>query len=111
MGWSVPRRRPVPRVTIYGFVDHPPRIATRTNYVVLGTWITPVHRHPPLQSAHDPSTLDHLSDGRVLLGAGLGTERNYTTFGEEWDPECIPAILRRLLGNHETVNDGSTMQP
>jgi hypothetical protein len=64
-------------------------ISTRTKSVVLGTWISPVCRRPPWQLAHDLATLDRLSDGRVLLGAGLGTEGNYTTFGEEWDPVRI----------------------
>ncbi len=64
-------------------------IATRTSDVALGTWITPVPRRPPWQLAHDLATLDHLSNGRVILGAGLGTEGNYTTFGEEWDPSRI----------------------
>jgi hypothetical protein len=61
-------------------------IATRTSDVVLGTWVTPVCRRLPWQLAHDLATLDHLSDGRALLGAGLGAAGNYTTFGEEWDP-------------------------
>lgn len=64
-------------------------IATRTNTVVLGTWITPVCRRPPWQLAHDLSTLDQLSDGRVMLGAGLGSKGNYTTFGEEGDLQQI----------------------
>lgn len=64
-------------------------IATRTSEVVLGTWVTPVCRRPPWQLAHDLATLDHLSNGRVLLGAGLGAEGNYTTFGEEWNPKRI----------------------
>ena len=64
-------------------------IATRTSTVVLGTWITPVPRRPPWQLAHELATLDHISEGRVMLGAGLGTEGNYTTFGEDWDPTRI----------------------
>ena len=64
-------------------------IATRTNDVVLGTWISPVPRRHPWQLAHDLATLDNLSDGRVLLGAGLGSAGNYTTFGEQWDPGRI----------------------
>lgn len=64
-------------------------IATRTDSVTLGTWITPVARRHPWQLANDLATLDHLSDGRVLLGAGLGTEGNYTTFGEKWEPKRI----------------------
>lgn len=61
-------------------------IATQTTDVTLGTWITPVCRRQPWQVAHDLATLDQLSDGRVMLGAGLGVEGNYTTFGDEWDP-------------------------
>ena len=64
-------------------------VATRTSEVVLGTWVTPVCRRPPWQLASDLATLDHLSDGRVMLGAGLGSEGNYTTFGEEWNPRRI----------------------
>lgn len=67
-------------------------IAARTESVTLGTWITPVPRRLPWQLAHDLATLDHLSGGRVMLGAGLGVEENYTTFGESWDP---PHIGRR----------------
>lgn len=64
-------------------------VAVRTSHVVLGSWITPVPRRHPWQLAHDLATLDHLSNGRVLLGAGLGTEGNYTTFGDEWQPKRI----------------------
>ena len=64
-------------------------IATRTSDIALGSWVTPVCRRPPWQLAHDLATLDHLSDGRVILGAGLGSAGNYTTFGEEWDPERL----------------------
>lgn len=64
-------------------------IATRTDAVALGTWVTPVCRRLPWQLAHDLATIDCLSDGRVILGAGLGAEGNYTTFGEDWDPRRI----------------------
>ena len=72
-------------------------VATRTSDVVLGTWITPVCRRPPWQLAHDLATLDHLSNGRVLLGAGLGTEGNYTTFGAEWNPKRIARRYEEAL--------------
>lgn len=61
-------------------------IATETSTITLGSWITPVCRRKPWQIAQDLATLDHLSDGRVLLGAGLGVEENYTMFGEPWKP-------------------------
>ncbi|WP_435364669.1 LLM class flavin-dependent oxidoreductase [Haloarchaeobius sp. DYHT-AS-18] len=88
-------------------------IATRTSDIVLGTWVTPVCRRLPWQLAHDLATLDHLSDGRVLLGAGLGAEGNYTTFGEEWDPKRLARrydealeIIDRLWTGDSVSYDG-----
>lgn len=72
-------------------------IASRTDRVRLGTWITPVPRRQPWQLARDLATLDHLSDGRVMLGAGLGTEADYTTFGEAWEPARIAARYDEVL--------------
>lgn len=60
-------------------------IATRTERLELGTWITPVPRRQPWQLARNLATLDHLSDGRVILGAGLGTEPDFTRFGRTFD--------------------------
>lgn len=64
-------------------------IATRTDTITLGTWVTPVPRRQPWQLAQDLVTLDHLSAGRVLFGAGLGNEQNYTTYGREWQPKQL----------------------
>lgn len=61
-------------------------IATRTDTITLGTWITPVPRRQPWQLARDLATLDRLSDGRVILGAGLGTDLDYDRFGRSYDP-------------------------
>lgn len=60
-------------------------IATRTDQITLASWITPVPRRHPWQLARNLATLDQLSDGRVLLGAGLGTTPDFTTFGLEAD--------------------------
>ncbi|MEF8813465.1 MAG: LLM class flavin-dependent oxidoreductase [Halovenus sp.] len=57
-------------------------IATRTDDVTPGTWVTTLPRRQPWQVARNLATLDHLSNGRVPLGAGLGAEPLYTTFGE-----------------------------
>lgn len=64
-------------------------IAARTEEITLGSWVTPVPRRQPWQLARDLATLDRLSDGRVLLGAGLGRAFDYTTFGEAWEPRRI----------------------
>lgn len=100
-------------------------IASRTERIQLGTWVTPVPRRHPWQLARDLSTLDHLSDGRVTLGAGLGTEADYTTFGEPWEPiriagrydealEVISGLWRgepfSYDGEHFTIDDAE-LQP
>lgn len=64
-------------------------IATRTERIILGTWIVPVARRQPWQLARDVATLDRLSHGRVVLGVGLGRRPEYDLFGEEWDPARV----------------------
>lgn len=54
-------------------------IASRTDRIKLGTWITPIPRRQPWQLAHQLATLDRLSNGRVILGGGLGTPSEHTT--------------------------------
>lgn len=66
-------------------------IATQTETIRMGTWVSAVPRRPPWQMAQDLATIDHLSDGRVIFGAGLGNKENYTHYGREWKP--------RELGN------------
>lgn len=64
-------------------------IATRTDHITLGTWITPVPRRQPWQLANNLATLDHLSNGRVMLGAGLGTRPDFTRFGRAYDQQRL----------------------
>lgn len=64
-------------------------IATRTDSIRLGTWISPVPRRQPWQLARNLATLDHLSDGRVILGAGMGTGPDFTRFGREYDQRTL----------------------
>lgn len=61
-------------------------IATRTEEITLGTWVVPIPRRQPWQVAQDVATLDRLSDGRMLIGAGLGNDPDYTAFGSPYDP-------------------------
>ena len=64
-------------------------ISTQTSEIRMGTWVSPMPRRPPWQVAQDLAAIDHLSDGRVILGAGLGNEENYTTYGRAWEPSEI----------------------
>lgn len=63
--------------------------ATRTERITLGTWITPLPRRQPWQVARDVATLDRLSNGRVILGVGLGKRYDYEKFGIPWDARTM----------------------
>src|SRR6266849_5046198 len=47
-------------------------ISQRTQRVRLGTSVTPLSRRRPWKLAREAVTLDHLSNGRFILGVGLG---------------------------------------
>jgi alkanesulfonate monooxygenase SsuD/methylene tetrahydromethanopterin reductase-like flavin-dependent oxidoreductase (luciferase family) len=47
-------------------------MAMRTERIRIGTLITPVPRRRPWKLARETVTLDHLSNGRLIFGAGLG---------------------------------------
>jgi len=59
--------------------------AVRTSRILLGTGITPVPRRRVQNLALTVATLDRLSGGRVVFGAGLGGNRaEYERFGESF---------------------------
>ena len=58
-------------------------IAVKTNKIKLGPMVTPVPRRRPWKLAKELITLDHLSNGRIILGAGIGNpDWEYSLFGE-----------------------------
>lgn len=60
--------------------------AVKTERIRLGTVITPVSRYRPWDLASLTGSVDRLSDGRVILGVGLGAlNSNWTTFEGESD--------------------------
>jgi alkanesulfonate monooxygenase SsuD/methylene tetrahydromethanopterin reductase-like flavin-dependent oxidoreductase (luciferase family) len=63
-------------------------VAARTERLLLGTCVTPVPRRRPQVLAFEVATLDELSGGRAVLGAGLGgNRREFEEFGETFDRE------------------------
>lgn len=60
-------------------------VAARTSSIKIGTMITPVPRRRPWQLARETTTLDRLSNGRVILGVGIGSP-GYGDFGLFGDP-------------------------
>lgn len=63
-------------------------VATVTSRVRIGALVTPLARRRPWKVAREAVTLDHLSNGRLVLGVGLGEppEGDFATFGEDPSP-------------------------
>jgi alkanesulfonate monooxygenase SsuD/methylene tetrahydromethanopterin reductase-like flavin-dependent oxidoreductase (luciferase family) len=77
-------------------------MAMRTMRVKLSTQITPLARRRPWKVAREAMTLDHLSNGRVILGVGLGdnitaNEPSFAAFGEEMDAKRRAKMLDEAL--------------
>lgn len=70
----------------YGFCASPQltlaALATKTKRIKLGTGVVVLPFHHPIRVAEDFAFLDHLSDGRVILGLGRGYQPGeYRGFG------------------------------
>ncbi|MFI6739089.1 LLM class flavin-dependent oxidoreductase [Nonomuraea sp. NPDC050451] len=102
--------------------------ALATTRIRLGTLVTPVARRRPQQLARQVATLDALSGGRVIFGAGLGgpIEDEYGSFGEPTDPLVLAERLDEGLdllarywsgepvthhGRHFTAEDVTLLPP
>lgn len=69
-------------------------IALCTSRMRLGTLITPLPRRRPWKVARETVSLDHLSAGRMVLGAGLGGGYyDFAALGEAADPKVLAAML------------------
>jgi alkanesulfonate monooxygenase SsuD/methylene tetrahydromethanopterin reductase-like flavin-dependent oxidoreductase (luciferase family) len=97
-------------------------MALRTERIRLGTTVTPLARRRPWKVAREAVTLDHLSNGRLILGVGSGVsgELSFAAFGEEADARTRGEMLDEGLaildglwsgqpfsfaGTHYTVGD------
>lgn len=75
-------------------------IATRTERVRIGALITPLARRRPQVVARQVTSLDVLSGGRLVLGAGLGRDqsgRELSAFDEELDDRRRAEMLDEAL--------------
>ena len=63
-------------------------VAAATERLRIGTMITPITRRRPIKLARETMSLDHLSDGRFILGLGLGVDHSgeLSKFDEVVDP-------------------------
>ncbi|MBA7681158.1 F420-dependent glucose-6-phosphate dehydrogenase [subsurface metagenome] len=60
-------------------------MAMNTKKIRIGTTVTPIARRRPWKLARETVSIDHLSEGRLILTVGLGTpaEAEFEAFGEE----------------------------
>src|SRR5215207_8601580 len=89
--------------------------ALATSRIRLGTLVTPVARRRPQQLARQVATLDAVSGGRVIFGAGLGgpIEDEFGSFGEPTDPAVLAErldegldLLQRYWSGEPVNHDG-----
>ena len=68
--------------------------ALATQHIRLGLMVTPITRRRPWKLAKEVVTLDHLSNGRLIFAAGLGTHAvEFGNLGEEADPRVRADML------------------
>jgi len=74
-------------------------VAMATERLRFGTMVTPLPRRRPWKVARETVTLDRLSGGRLILGAGLGSGRasEWANLGEETDSKRRGAMLDEAL--------------
>ncbi len=89
-------------------------IAMKTSEMTIGTMITPVARRRPWKLARETLSLDSLSNGRLILGVGLGDpEEAFTAFNEEGNPKIRGEkldegleVLVKLWSNDTVSHEG-----
>jgi len=97
-------------------------MASRTRRIRLGTSVTALARRRPWKLAREAVTLDHLSNGRLILGVGLGDAKDpgFAHVGEAMDDRRRASITDEALdvlaglwsgqpfsyhGNHFQIHD------
>ena len=89
-----------------------PAFAAVTERARLGTLVSPTSVHHPALLAKRAATIDHLSNGRMVLGIGAGWQRNeHNAYGIELEPpgprvsrfEEAIQIVRSMLSADEEL--------
>jgi alkanesulfonate monooxygenase SsuD/methylene tetrahydromethanopterin reductase-like flavin-dependent oxidoreductase (luciferase family) len=70
-------------------------IAAVTSRVRLGVLVSALARRRPWKFARETATLDVLSEGRLVVGVGLGSQAHeeFAAFGEDPDPAVRAALI------------------
>ena len=71
-------------------------VAENTEKIQIGTTVTPLPRRRPWKLARETVTLDILSEGRLILGIGLGGPSEFSLMNEETDLR----IMAKMADEH-----------
>jgi alkanesulfonate monooxygenase SsuD/methylene tetrahydromethanopterin reductase-like flavin-dependent oxidoreductase (luciferase family) len=84
-------------------------MAMSTKNIIMGPMVTPLSRRRPHKLARETATLDVLSDGRLVLGVGLGSDRHgeLSPFGEVAQPREQAVLLDDALAKLEDYWSGT----
>lgn len=87
-------------------------MAMTTNRIKLATIVTPLPRRRPWKLAKECVTLDRLSNGRLILGVGIGGDsfiKEYSSYGEAPDDKLHGAMLDEGLDVLTLLWSGKTV--
>jgi alkanesulfonate monooxygenase SsuD/methylene tetrahydromethanopterin reductase-like flavin-dependent oxidoreductase (luciferase family) len=88
-------------------------IGTATDRLRLGAMVTPLARRRPWVVARQLAALDLLTQGRMVLGVGLGLDdsgKELSTFGEELDARARAEMLDEALTIIHGLLSGQTLR-
>ncbi|HJR89213.1 MAG TPA: LLM class flavin-dependent oxidoreductase [Aeromicrobium sp.] len=88
-------------------------VAAATDRIRLGPMVTPPGRRRPAKLARETATLDQLSDGRLVLGIGIGSDQfgeEFSRFGEETEDATRAAMTDETLEILRTAWSGEPVQ-
>lgn len=86
--------------------------ATATERLLLGPMVTPLARRRPVKVARETATLDRLSNGRLVLGVGLGSDRfggEFSRTGEELGDRARAGMLDESLSVLQAAWSGNAV--
>jgi alkanesulfonate monooxygenase SsuD/methylene tetrahydromethanopterin reductase-like flavin-dependent oxidoreductase (luciferase family) len=72
-------------------------VAENTEKIHIGTTVTPLPRRRPWKLARETVTLDILSEGRLILGIGLGGPSELSLMNEETNPRTMAKMADEQL--------------
>jgi hypothetical protein len=87
-------------------------MAMRTSRITLSALVTPLPRRRPWKIARECVSLDHLSQGRLILGVGIGSDTffsEYSSYGEIIDDRSHGAMLDEGLDVVTKLWSGETV--